>query len=254
MKVKKRYILISILFITVSFFTLLILDKALSIRDQRNLLIEQANSIPKLVSTTSFVQPKRTTLIVIGDSIIANYPLHIFLGHHFYTVNAGIGGNSIVEVGQRLKQLHLKKNETLIIEGGINDIIGCVIKNGDRQKLLEKIQTQYAEIVANYSLKCGKLVLCTITPTTDRFFFPYMEILPYGNFFETDKVNQLVVEANLIIRSIALENEIQLIDLHRATSNRCNLIRRYASPDGYHINQFGYEAISREIIIQLLKN
>lgn len=199
-------------------------------------------------------QPKFVAMF-IGDSIFANYPLKSLFSQSIHVANMGVGGNSINQVAERYRVEVIKTpHDLIVIEGGINDIIGAVGNNRNLLNTHKNIISEF-EKTCRLAIKQGKHVMVMeILPVTNRFLLPYMQAIRLPTDFDTVKVNNLVDNVNTDLRKLCLKNGAYFIETHLLVSDaKGDFSRSFVHADGIHMNIFGYKVLTTAIEPYILK-
>jgi lysophospholipase L1-like esterase len=204
-------------------------DYALAWRAQRDLLLRYG---------TMSGEPRCRSMTLYGDSIIAGFPARTFLPNAQGIRNEGIGGNSTEQIANRLAA-DASGSEVLVIQGGINDIIGA---DARQEPVVDRIRSAYAASIAHAKKAGQSVVLVSVHPVTGRYLLPYM------NGFNVENVNRLVRETNQALRELATAEQVAFADIHAALAGGDGEARReFVTPDGYHLNVRGYEVLARSL-------
>lgn len=220
---KKLILALSIVFLT-----------SFSIMQQKERIVFFGDSI-----TQAGVQPKGY-ITVFGDQLKQKG-----IGDKYELIGAGIGGNKIYDLYLRMDEDVLAKNpNTVVIWVGVNDVWHKrTYGTGSDPDKFEKF---YNAVIKKLQAKNIKVLLCT--PSTIG------EKTDYSNEQDGD-LNRY----SNIIRTIAKNNNCQLIDLRQAfhdyivANNPDNKDRGILTSDGVHLNDKGNEFVAVEMMKALVK-
>lgn len=146
-------------------------------------------------------------------------------------VNSGVAGHNTVQMLSRINSSVLDLNPTTtLVMAGTNDMInsGKLVDFDDFEDNLNNIITQISNVGS-------KLVLMTIPPVVESELFKRHD----ASAFDPYGPNGRVLLANDIVRKVASERNIPLIDMYNLFNNNMSLI----SSDGVHPSPAGYEAM-----------
>lgn len=226
-----------------------IIDHALFWRLERDTIVNRARIISK--STTH----DDRSILFIGDSIIDNFPIAAHIGNKFKYYNFGISGYSIKQIVQKYFDIKDKiRRDFLIVEGGINDILGYELKKRLTENELKKIIIDsfsaiiLTELLAN---KDSKIIILSITPVTKNFLFPYIQLCSFYSKLNTSETNLLINRINAELKYYCdsfRSTRVLYLDISSVLKDKDELSREYGTADGYHINQIGYEIISAHLL------
>jgi lysophospholipase L1-like esterase/ketosteroid isomerase-like protein len=168
-------------------------------------------------------------VIFLGNSIIEFGDWRQLL-HDSGVVNRGIAGDNTFGILDRLQEVIARRPEKLYIEAGINDI-GQGVPVG-------MITGNIASIVGQVRVKSPgtRIYVVSVLPTNDNARADYPEV--YGK-------NAVVQEVDRQLRQQAGAGGFTYIDLAaRVMDQSGNLDKKYARPDGLHLNKEGYAVLA----------
>jgi lysophospholipase L1-like esterase len=215
--------------------------------------------------------PKGSRLVFLGDSLTAlfpgrNYPsildraLRWRLGAEVEVINAGVSGNTILAMANRLEADVLQKNPThvFVFEGAnsckrpyspdTGQLGGWALPE-------DKYEAAWRDVLARLKEKKVKVVIMTMAPG-DREILDAIEGVArkFGekkNFWcDPATVAQVVA----IQKRLAAEFGAEVIDVNALLSQRMAERARTGSPhylhvdDGVHIGDFGAEAVAEAVL------
>lgn len=171
-----------------------------------------------------------TVKLFIGDSITEGFDLD----RHLKTdslVNMGISGDMTSGILKRLNLVEKLQPKKIFIMVGINDI---------RMKIpIERIQTQYAEIIQSLKLSCPKSEIYV------------QSVLPARGIDGTDMTNQIVGksvrELNDFLEQKCIELNVYYVRLYPLFEDPKDFLNSEFTYDGIHLNDEGYRFWSDQI-------
>jgi lysophospholipase L1-like esterase len=226
-----------------SFPVFVLLDKALFWRAERRFLIEQAAYTP-VVKHSSTRQA-----LFLGDSIFANFPLRVMFPQTLLVVNKGVRGDSIRQIVDRyVKEAGDVPHDIVLAEGGINDILECIMNKGNQTATQDYILASFGRIIEVARRNRKMLVVTSILPVTHCFLLPYSKRVTLSTKFDVSRVNTLVRSVNSELERLCTEHQVPFIDIHSAvTDQKGEFQRSLVATDGYHVNVFGYKTLADAI-------
>ena len=240
----RKWFLYVLLFLSLcgNILLLFVADKGLFYRQQLNAVLDA----PQLRHVSPYGQtPLQQTVIFIGDSIAYAYPLPALLPQHYIFINKGIRGERSAEIAERYASYVTDiPHDVVLVEGGINDILGCVRHDRDCAAALQQISDSAERIFKYARLDNKQTFYLSILPVTHRFLFPYAKLFSLPTGFDVAQVNTLVREANRRVQDLCQQYDVPYVDVFAMVLEGDELSRAYAATDGYHINVSGYAAIA----------
>jgi lysophospholipase L1-like esterase len=189
-------------------------------------------------------------LVVLGASYAGGWnPDRLVAGCQ--VINKGIGGQQSFEMLARFEtDVIAVRPDTVLIWGFINDIFRGNPEHIDQT--LIRAQGSFTAMV-ELAKKAG-IIPILATEVTVREKEGWKEGMAalvgkmLGKESYHDYVNKHVRRMNQWIREMALKEGILLVDIHAALSDaRGERIKEYATPDGSHISEEGYHALTKFI-------
>lgn len=243
MRTKNKILYSGIILFILAILAIVFVDKSLFWRTQRNEIEEWAQH-------AAVVQSKnRPIVLFIGDSRIANFPLRLAFPQNFMIINKGIGGNSIKQISERYRSIIDKTpHDIVVVNGGINDILGCVINNKNEKIIVSNILYQYEKIISMSINNNKDVMIIEMIPVTNRFLFPFMRAVSLPTRFDVKKTNRIVVKVNDQLKKLCLKTGSSFIETHNVLAHsNGEFIRDFSAADGYHLNITGYKVLSSVI-------
>lgn len=167
------------------------------------------------------------------------------LADRYQLTGAGIGGNKIYDLYLRMEDDVLaKKPNTVVIWVGVNDVWHK--KSFGTGTDPDKFEKFYNAVIKKLKAQNIRVLLCTPAAIGEK----------------TDFSNELDGDLNKyshIIRSIAQNNQCELIDLRKAflaynlAHNPENKDRNILTTDGVHLNEKGNELVAQEMMKALIR-
>lgn len=185
------------------------------------------------------VQPGGYVLLV-EDSLKQRFP-----DRPIEVIGAGISGNKVPDLQERLERDVLSRNPThVVIYIGINDVWHTFefddVEGTDR----ETYEAGLREIIGRIEAEGAEVLLCTPSVIGE-------------NPSDTSAVNQQLSEYAEISRTVAQDTGVELCDLrqafeqHLGENNPENAEDGILTSDGVHLNEAGNRFVAREIIEDL---
>lgn len=186
-------------------------------------------------------------LIILGASYAAGWQPKEFAGRP--VVNQGVSGQQSFEVAERFeKDVVALEPEAVVLWGFINDIFRAPRESID--SALAKTRTSYTTMIDRARSKGIKVILATeVTITSQDGWQERLAAVVgplLGKASSQDVVNAHIARTNDWIRDTAQREGLLLLDLERVVAGTDGRRRReFALPDGSHLSDAGYEAITR---------
>lgn len=166
-------------------------------------------------------------------------------GDEFQLIGAGISGNKVPDLKERLFKDVLSQNPDLVfIYIGINDVWHfshecCKDKEGGTSK--EKFEAGLLDVVNKIKESGADVVLCTPTVIGEKKNFQ-------------NEQDEMLKEYVNIVRNVSEKSNSELCDLSETfrnfigENNPDNLDRGVLTYDGVHLNNKGNELVAREVL------
>ncbi len=190
----------------------------------------------------SFMPAKKLKVVFFGDSITeAAVNPHGFItiddsllnpagSSNFDLVGAGIGGNKVYDLYFRMEDDVLSKSpDIVVIWVGVNDVWHKKMGTGTDA---DKFERFYLAMVKKFKAAGIRVIVCTPATIGEKNDF-------------TNEQDGDINKYSVIIRKIAVEQQLTLIDLrtefenYEKTNNPKNLDRGILTLDGVHLNNDG---------------
>lgn len=179
-------------------------------------------------------------IMVLGDQLKQKG-----LQDQYELLGAGIGGNKVYDLYLRMEEDVLAKNpNTVVIWVGVNDVWHK--KTSGTGTDADKFEKFYNAIIKKLQAKNIKVLICTPAAIGEK----------------TDFSNELDGDLNKyanIIRQIAKNNNVPLIDLRKAfldynlANNPENKDKNILTSDGVHLNEKGNAFVAEQMMKALIK-
>lgn len=163
----------------------------------------------------------RSTLVFIGDSLIARWDVENFFPI-YRTSNWGLGGSHIDWIE---KQNGVLEGKIVVVLIGTNDV------NSLPEKQLESYSSRYVDAVLG--MKADRVILISILPRNCESDIP--------------NINQQIVELNRLIADKVKDEKTIIYCNVFSKFEKNGTLNMNLSYDGIHLNQYGYEILSSEI-------
>jgi lysophospholipase L1-like esterase len=192
---------------------------------------------------------KRKTLVIIGASYAKGLSQHELA--ECQVVNKGVNGEQSFEMLARFEaDVVALKPDAVLIWGFINDIF-----RGDAAHIDQIVKRIRESIMAMVTMaKKAGITPIVATEVTIRGKDGFKEILGelvagvLGKSSYQDYVNKHVREINQWIREMAAQERIQLLDFEAVLADPRGVRKKeFSKPDGSHISEAGYEALTRYV-------
>ena len=200
----------------------------------------------------AFTQQKKTKVIFFGDSITqagvqpTGYITKVGelckaenKGDQYEFIGAGIGGNKVYDLYLRMEDDVLSKNpDVVVIYVGVNDVWHKSSYGTGTDP--DKFEKFYQALINKIKGAGSKMILTTPAAIGEK----------------TDFTNQQDGELNkysIIIRSLALKNNLPVVDLRKGLleynlhNNPENKDRGILTTDGVHLNDKGNQYVADEM-------
>lgn len=230
---------------------------------QKGYMAQHTPSIPDKETIMALTNSKQVhskdrparLIVIIGASYAKSWPLDDL--HGVKVINKGVSGEQSSEMLARFNTdvLSLKPSH-VIIWGFINDIFRS--EKYSLQDKLENTKNNFEKMVE--LAQRNEIVPIMATEVTIRppkslketiMAFIYGTIL--GKKSYQDYVNQHVVQVNEWLADFANKKNVGLLDFENTLSNNDGLrIKQYATEDGSHISNQGYDALANYTQKQLI--
>lgn len=147
-------------------------------------------------------------------------------------VNKGINGEHLVlfqkRFSQELSEITGKNQDHIIFSYGTNDLAKF---NGNYLVSIKRFETIYREIIALTLQKTNSVSICTVLPVSDTSE-------GVKTWYGFTRRNENVLKYNVVIRNLATEFQLNLIDWY---NDFAMLKNELLSEDGLHPNPKGYQ-------------
>ncbi|MGB0580203.1 MAG: exo-alpha-sialidase [Limisphaerales bacterium] len=200
------------------------------------------------------------TIVAFGDSTTARRgPLKIYSGllakanPKDRVINAGIGGHNTDHARKRFQKDVLSKNPDLvIIQFGINDAAVDVWKKATKPRVsIERYEKNLKFFVATLKGRKAKVILMTPNPIrwTEKLKRMYGKPPYRGN--DPDGFNVLLRDYAQVVRKVATDNRIPLIDVYRTFDEAKDIDSLLL--DGMHPNNRGHQIVADKLQRELAR-
>lgn len=160
-------------------------------------------------------------------------------------IGAGIGGNKVYDLYLRMEEDVLAKSPTTVVVWvGVNDVWHK--KTSGTGTDADKFEKFYNALIKKLQAKNIRVLICTPAAIGEK----------------TDYTNELDGDLNryaVIIRQIAKNNNVDLIDLRKAfleynlANNPDNKAKEILTTDGVHLNDKGNQLVAEQMLKALYK-
>lgn len=184
-------------------------------------------------------------LALFGDSITEAFDLNRYGITNKTYINAGIGGDRLPYMYERIERDILSHQpKEVIFMGGVNDLRAWYFEEGNTLKDIDSLvehTMKYIDLIVK-KLSTNKIIvkLCTITCNFEAD----------TNFEYTNAIINILNEN---IANYAQENNIVLIDYNQVLQTEYGYMNMSLSNDGLHPNEYGYIKMCELIQEHLIK-
>jgi len=221
------------LWLVIIFISALVLMSFLASRDKKKKIIFFGDSITQQGTTSN------------GYITLLNKMLYQQGIQQFQLISAGIGGDKVNDLLQRMNDDVLRKFPYMVVIFiGVNDV--CHKQTKGKGTEIDKFEEVYNIIVSKMIQNGTKVILCTPALIGEKY----------------DSTNDLDEELNSycnVIRKIAFNLRLPLADLRKAfmnyeiKNNKTNLYSGILTTDGVHLNDKGNE-LAAQVIWNVIKD
>jgi len=178
-------------------------------------------------------------IVMIGDSITYSGDWNLLLNNK-NVANLGIGGDSTDGVLNRLEDVYLLKPRACFIMIGMNDFQG--------NRSVETVLTNYRKIVTEIKNHNIRVIIQSVLHLGEKY---YINHIAGKNKRDWKKINEKVKSLNEKLRIMAVELDVEFVDINEGLSSNNILMEKYGDEGGLHLSKLGYEKWA-EIINPLL--
>jgi lysophospholipase L1-like esterase len=165
--------------------------------------------------------PEKTTILMIGDSRIAQENWSILLERNDVK-NEGFGGAITQQILWNLERGQLNSEPKIVIlEGGINDLVAGVPP--------QRVYENYLKMIETLRAKNIKAIIHSIIYTTDN-----------------QEINSKILEFNSNLKDYCITHKIAWLDMNEQLSQDGKLLEKY-SLDGIHLNKEAYQIWAKKL-------
>lgn len=164
-----------------------------------------------------------------GDSHVKNWDLDFYFGN-YKTDNCGINGNVIR--GLFAKHNFEPSHDIAVVQIGFNDI-EALTKNNSLSAVKDSLRIRYSDLNKNLSSGFSKVF--------------YLSLIPYVDCDDIILSNARSL-ANEMLDSLAtLNSNVLFLSITDEIENESNCLNPAFSYDQVHLNEIGYQSISRAV-------
>ena len=177
-------------------------------------------------------------VILLGDSRAANWTFPPT--DRFNQYNRGIGAQSSSQIALRYNA-HVAPldPDIVIIQMGINDLVGIPLPMWSRTQVVERVQSNIAQTVTSAHADNATVIITTI--------FPVGGIPIHQYFVWSGDVLPALDEVNEYIRSLEAENVV-VFDSYQLLVDENGRTQKPYRDDFMHINTAGYDKLNSELM------
>ena len=196
-------------------------------------------------STTTATANEDVTVILLGDSRVSEWrPAPEIDGHRI--VNAGVGGESTVEIQRRLETDVLRlQPDVVVIQAGINDLTAASTRGmHDPAAIREKLISNLGAIVSTLAENDIRVVMSPIIPA-QRLNLP-------RQIFWTGDLDASVTHANHLLRGLARDTGTSWFDINQWVTNSKRQPIPSLYSDTLHLNNTAYRKLNEALATHLI--
>jgi lysophospholipase L1-like esterase len=172
---------------------------------------------------------KNIDVVMIGDSITYGGNWNLLLNNE-KIANLGINGDSTGGVLNRLEDVYFLEPEMCFIMIGINDF------QGNRQ--VEDVLINYRKIVTELKTHKIRVIIQSVLHLGEKY---YINRILGKNKNDWKEINEKVKNLNGKLEKMALELEVEFIDINAGLSLDNILVEKYGDESGLHLSIDGYK-------------
>ena len=188
-------------------------------------------------------QPDTRTLVALGDSTLALWPLPSAPGYRL--ANRGINGQTSAQVlGRFESHVHALNPQVVLLAFGINDLKTIPLFPGQREAIVAACKRNWAQAIRASRALGARVIVTTILPTGP------VRLL-WRPIWSAD-IDRAIREVNAFIVEQAKQEGALVLDSHALLANAQGTLRRELAEDELHTNQAGYALLS-QALVQLLE-
>lgn len=184
-------------------------------------------------------------MVLLGDSITEAFDLNRYGITNKTYINAGIGGDRLPYMLERLERDVLTHSpKEVIFMGGANDLRAWYFEEKNQLSDIKTIidhTIKYIDLIVDALVENEiEVSLCTITCN-------------YEQDYNYEYMTQIINLVNSAIVEYAKTRNIELIDYNQVLANEYGYMNLNLSNDGLHPNEFGYIKMCELIKQHLIK-
>jgi len=187
--------------------------------------------------------PYLLKVVFEGDSqsVLLSQETDKIIGYY----NNGIAGSGTVNIIDRIKIMKNMEPDIIVLTIGTNDMKDIV--NIPQGETITEFEENYKYIVKEYKKITDKIIVTSIQPVNSDLF-----LSTYGRTYQIVR-NDVIIQMNDIIKSIAFNENIIYIDEWKELYDPTNNILKYIydSGDGLHWNNSACRLHLNNVIIAI---
>jgi lysophospholipase L1-like esterase len=187
---------------------------------------------------------QKVRVVFYGDSRAYQWPPPPELGQ-FIFLNRGIGAQTSTQVVERFDN-HITplQPDILVVQVCINDLKTIPLYPHLERQIIDTCKANLEQIVDKARDQGAAVILTTI--------FPLGELPIERRLFWSDEVGSAIVEVNEYIYTLKNEGVI-IYDTATVLADESGQVRAEYSFDFLHLNEYGYQALNKDLAKLLLK-
>jgi len=168
-------------------------------------------------------------IVMIGDSITYGGDWNSLLNDK-KIANLGINGDSTDGVLNRLEDVYFLNPRVCFIMIGINDFQG--------NRSVETVLANYRKIVTEIKNRNIRVIIQSVLHLGEKY---YINHIGGKNKNDWIKINKKVRSLNEKLKIMAVELDVEFVDINEELSSNNILTEKYGDESGIHLSKLGYE-------------
>ncbi|MEM7257250.1 MAG: GDSL-type esterase/lipase family protein [Pseudomonadota bacterium] len=189
---------------------------------------------------STFTPPENNAqklMVMYGDSRVQEWtPLPRL--ENTLVVNAGVSGETLREIRRRLHKDVLRLNpDVVLLQAGMNDLTAAATRGVEQpEKIIRRMKSGMKSLVEELTARNIDVIMTPIIPAKP---------LNIGRkVFWRDEIDSLLADANIYLKSLADQHELQWIDLLEPLHNDSGELRTDWYFDTLHLHTARYNDLN----------
>lgn len=180
---------------------------------------------------------KKGGIVLVGDSLTQEFPIHEMMDAYGKIHNRGIGGDTSTGLLKRINEsiVDMKPSQVFLLIG-TNDLPNL---NGNFLPLIDNI---------------GKIIDITLAACPKTEFY-LISLYPVNNtnsvkidsFSVSTRTNKQIDNANIRLKQLTLEKSVHYLDFNRLLKDDSGNLKLDYTREGLHLSPKGYKMILKEM-------